>query len=125
VLSWFVAVELFLFAPFKFLPFGMGGYPSYFVKFEHWGYPGWFSCVIGAWELLAGIALVQPRRRFLGAATLLFILTGAVTTHIVNHDAIRDSVAAPIHLMFAALIALACWPPDWRAPLRLGTAQRT
>jgi uncharacterized membrane protein YphA (DoxX/SURF4 family) len=122
VLSWFVAVELFLFAPLKFLPFGLGGYPSYPVKFEHWGYPPWFAYVIGAWEVLAAVMLVQPRRRFLGAASLLFILTGAVATHIINHDSIQDSVAAPVHLVFAAVIALACWPTDWREPLALGKA---
>ena len=123
ILSWFVAVELFLFAPLKFLPFGLAGWPSYPVKFQHWGYPSWFAYVIGGWEVFAAVMLVQPCRRFLGAASLLFILTGAVATHVINHDTIQDSVAAPVHLVFAALIALACWPADWKEPLRLGTAK--
>jgi hypothetical protein len=118
LLSGLVAAELFFFAPLKLLPFGVAGWPAYTVKFQHWGYPPWFSYVIGIWELLAAAMLIQPRRRFLGAASMLFILTGAVATHVINHDTLRDSVAAPVHLVLAALIALACWPASWRDPLR-------
>jgi len=116
-LCWFVAVELFVFAPFKFYPGGVFGYPSYPEKFARWGYPSWFSFVVGGLEILAAVLLVHPRRRFLGAVILLFVLTGGVTTHIINHDSISDSVAAPVHLVLAAIVALATWPRDWRDPL--------
>ena len=116
-LSWFVAFELFLFAPFKFYPGGILNYPSYWVKFVHWGYPGWFSYVIGGAELLAAVLLLLPRLRFVGAVLLVLILTGAMPTHIINRDSLSDSLAAPIHLVFAAIIALANWPTDWRDPL--------
>ncbi len=119
-LSWFIALELFLFAPFKFYPRGILGYPSYPEKFVHWGYPAWFSFVVGGGELLAAVMLVIPRRRFLGAVLLMFILTGAVATHIINHDSLADSVSAPVHLVLACVVALACWPADWREPLALG-----
>ncbi len=33
---WFVAFELLLFAPFKFLPVGILGYPTYPEKFVNW-----------------------------------------------------------------------------------------
>src|SRR5215470_19991042 len=82
-LSWFFAIELFLFAPFKFVPRSVFGDHSYWVRFEHWGYPGWFAYVIGAAELFSGVMLIRPRRRFLGAATMLFVLTGAVATHVI------------------------------------------
>jgi uncharacterized membrane protein YphA (DoxX/SURF4 family) len=118
-LSWFIALELFLFAPFKFYPRGILGYPSYPEKFVHWGYPAWFSFVVGGGELLAAMMLVIPRRRFLGAVLLMFILTGAVATHIINHDSLADSVSAPVHLVLAGVVALACWPADWREPLAL------
>src|SRR6266851_568378 len=71
-------------------------------------------------ELLAAVMLVIPRRRFLGAVLLMFILTGAVATHIINHDSLADSVSAPVHLVLAGVVALACWPADWREPLALG-----
>ena len=113
-LCWFLALELFLFAPLKFYPGSLGKWPSYQEKFIHWGYPGWFRMVVGAAELLAAVLLLLPRRRFLGAALMVFILIGAVTTHFVNHDSIGDSISAPIHLTFAFIVALATWPADWR-----------
>ena len=119
-LCWFIAVEFFFLAPFKFSPVGVLGWPSYFVKFVNWGYPAWFSPVIGASELVAAVLLILPRRRFLGAVMLVAILTGAVTTHIVNHDSLADSIAAPIELVLAVIAALTHWPADWREPLRFG-----
>jgi uncharacterized membrane protein YphA (DoxX/SURF4 family) len=116
-LCWFIAIEFFLFAPFKFSPVGVPGNPSYFVKFVHWGYPAWFSVVIGAGEIFAAVLLTLPRRRFLGAVMLVAIMTGAVTTHIVDHDTLANSIAAPIELVLATIAALTQWPADWREPL--------
>jgi uncharacterized membrane protein YphA (DoxX/SURF4 family) len=119
-LCWFIAVEFFFFAPFKFSPVGVLGYPSYFVKFVAWGYPPWFSVVIGACELVAAVLLTLPRRRFLGAVILVAILTGAVTTHIIDHDMLADHFTAPIELVLAGIAALTQWPADWREPLKFG-----
>lgn len=120
-LCWFIAIEFFFFAPFKFSPVGIFGYPSYFVKFVAWGYPTWFSPFIGACELLAAVLLLLPRRRFLGAVILVAILTGATTTHMVDHDMLADNFMAPIELILAGIAALAHWPADWREPLRFGS----
>lgn len=119
-LSWFIAVQLFLFGPLKFSPVGFFGYPSYPEKFVAWGYPSWFSFVVGACEIFAGVMLILPRRRFLGAAVMLFILTGAIATHIINHDSLSDSIAAPIILVLSAIVALATWPADLREPFAFG-----
>jgi len=119
-LCWFIAVEFFLLAPFKFSPVGVLGWPSYFVKFVAWGYPAWFSVVVGASELIAAVLLTLPRRRFLGAVILVAILTGAVTTHIVDHDMLADHFTAPIELVLAVIAALTQWPADWREPLKFG-----
>ncbi len=119
-LCWFIAVEFFFLAPFKFSPVGVLGWPSYFVKFANWGYPAWVSVVVGACELVAAVLLTLPRRRFLGAVMLVAILTGAVTTHIVDHNTLADSIAAPIELVLAGIAALTQWPADWREPLRFG-----
>jgi uncharacterized membrane protein YphA (DoxX/SURF4 family) len=115
-LCWFIAVQLFVFGPLKFSPVGFFGYPSYPEKFVAWGFPSWFSFVVGACEIFAGVMLIVPRRRFLGAAVMLFILTGAIATHIINHDSLTDSIAAPIILVLSAIVALATWPAHWREP---------
>ena len=119
-LCWFIAVEFFFFAPFKFYPGRLLGNPSYFEKFVNWGYPAWFSVVIGACELVGAVLLTLPRRRFLGAVILVAIMTGAVTTHIVDHDMLADHFTAPIELALAGIAALTQWPADWREPLKLG-----
>jgi uncharacterized membrane protein YphA (DoxX/SURF4 family) len=119
-LCWFIAVQLFLFGPLKFSPVGFFGYPSYPEKFVAWGYPSWFSFVVGACEIFAGVMLILPRRRFLGAAVMLFILAGAIATHIINHDSLTDSIAAPIIFVLSAIVALATWPADWREPFAFG-----
>jgi uncharacterized membrane protein YphA (DoxX/SURF4 family) len=118
-LSWFVALEFVLLAPLKFFPNGALGWPSYPEKFEAWGFPSWTAYVVGAGELLAGVLLMFPRRRFLGAVIIIVTLIGATVTHVINHDRLVDSVSAPIHLAFAVIIALAYWPAHWREPLML------
>jgi DoxX-like family len=119
-LCWFIAIGFF-FAPFKFSPVGVLGNPSYFVKFVHWGYPAWFSVVIVSFKLFAAVLLTLPRRRFLGAVMLVAIMTGAVTTHIVDHDTLANSIAAPIELILSGIAALTQWPADWRDPLAFGS----
>ena len=119
-LCWFIAVQLFVFGPLKFSPVGFFGYPSYPEKFVAWGYPSWFSFVVGACEIFAGVMLILPRRRFLGAAVMLFVLTGAIATHIINRDSLRDSIAAPTMLVLSAIVALATWPAHWRELFAFG-----
>lgn len=122
----FVALEFAFGAITKFWPGETFFGPPYSVKFAEWGYPSWMRFVVGALELFAAILLVIPSRRtrFLGATTLVFVLTGAVTTHIVNSHSWTESWAAPTYLIIMAVIALANWPADWRDVLRtqpLGT----
>jgi uncharacterized membrane protein YphA (DoxX/SURF4 family) len=119
-LAWFVAVAYLFFAPFKFSPVGVLGYPSYFVKFVQWGYPAWVSPVVGGLEIVGAVLLLLPRRRFLGAVLLVFLMTGAVTTHIVDHDMVADNFSAPVMLVLVSIVALANWPADWKEPLALG-----
>jgi len=117
---WVVAVEFFVGAVTKYWP-GTGPLGSdYAEKFTNWGYPSWFRFVVGTIELVSSILLVIPNRRlrFIGAVSLLFVLIGATTTHIVNHNALSESLAAPTHLLVAAVIALANWPARWQDLLR-------
>jgi uncharacterized membrane protein YphA (DoxX/SURF4 family) len=118
-LTWCVAVTYVFFAILKISPVGHAGWPPYYVKFEQWGYPAWVSPVVGGVEIVAALLLLLPRRRFLGAALLVFLMTGAVTTHIVNHDMVADNFSAPVMLVLVSIVALANWPADWREPLVL------
>jgi hypothetical protein len=47
-------------------------------------------------------------------------MTGAVTTHIVDHDMVADNFSAPVMLVLVSIVALANWPADWKEPLALG-----
>ncbi|MEV6426840.1 DoxX family protein [Nocardia sp. NPDC051463] len=63
-------------------------------------------------ELIAAVLLVIPRRqtRFLGAAMLVLVLTGAVTTHIIDDAPIYEEVSAPLHLTLMFVVALVTGP---------------
>ena len=117
---WLLAAEFTVGAITKFLPGATFFGPAYSVKFVEWGYPSWMRFVVGGLELLSAVLLVIPdrRARFVGATTLVFVLTGATTTHIVNHNAWTESLAAPALLVVAGALALANWPADWRDLLR-------
>ncbi|MEU7390027.1 DoxX family protein [Streptomyces tanashiensis] len=119
-LYWFLAFEFALGAVTKYWSGDTIFSSAYSVKFVGWGYPSWMRFVVGALEGVAAVLLVIPdrRTRFLGATTLMFVLTGAVTTHIVNHDPAVESWAAPTHLLIIGILALANWPADWRDLLR-------
>jgi uncharacterized membrane protein YphA (DoxX/SURF4 family) len=91
-----------------------------------WGYPFWFRFVVGAGELLAAALLVIPHRRFrfVGAATLVVILVGAVITHVANQDPLAESTSAPVHLAIAGAVAWASRPAVWRGLLTPGRKGR-
>jgi uncharacterized membrane protein YphA (DoxX/SURF4 family) len=114
-LCWFLAAELLILAPLKFYPRGIRGWPSYPTKFRDWGFPSWFSFVVGAGEIFAGIMLLLPSERFLGAVVMIVTLVGAMVTHQINHDKLSDSISAPIHFVLVTIVALSTWPADWRA----------
>jgi uncharacterized membrane protein YphA (DoxX/SURF4 family) len=119
-LYWLMAFEFMLGAVTKYWPGDTIFSSAYSVKFAEWGYPSWMRFVVGGLEGAAAILLVIPdrRTRFLAATTLMFVLTGAATTHIINHDPAVESWAAPTHLVIMGILALVNWPADWRDLLR-------
>lgn len=119
-LCWYMALTCLVFGALKFYPGDVLGWPSYFDRFEAWGFPRWFSMVVGAGEVFSGITLLLPRRRFLGAGVFFITLVGGIVTHIINHDSIGQSISAPIHLVLSGIVVLAYWPADWKQPLTLG-----
>lgn len=111
---WLLAASFVVGAVTKYWPGPTFYGPPYSVKFVEWGYPSWFRFVIGTVEFLCAILLVIPRRdyRFLGAAILVVVLTGATLTHIINRNVLYESVAAPTLLVIMLAIAWTSRPPD-------------
>lgn len=68
---------------------------------------------MGLGELAAAGALIVPRLRFLGAGLLMTITAGGLVTHLVNQAPVGESVSAPLHLVLAAILAVATRPSDW------------
>ncbi|MFE2999730.1 DoxX family protein [Nocardia sp. NPDC059246] len=119
---WFLALEFMMGAVTKFWPGPTFFGPAYSIKFAEWGWPAWFRFVVGGIEGVCALLLVIPfhEARFLGAAVLILVLTGAVVTHIINHHGPKESFAAPVHLVIMVIVALATWPTHWMDVLRPG-----
>lgn len=116
VLYWYLAVSFFIGFATKFWPGPTFFGPAYSEKFADWGWPPWMRFVVGALELAFGLMMLVPRRRvrFIGAAALVFVLNGAVTTHLLDAAPWYEEVSAPVHLTIMIGVALANWPADWR-----------
>ncbi|MFE3754536.1 DoxX family protein [Nocardia tengchongensis] len=112
---WFLALEFMMGAITKFWPGPTFFGPAYSIKFPDWGWPAWSRFVVGGIEGVCALLLVIPfhEARFLAAALLILVLTGAVVTQIINHHGPKESTAAPVHLAIMVIIALATWPPHW------------
>jgi uncharacterized membrane protein YphA (DoxX/SURF4 family) len=50
--------------------------------FAHWGYPAWLAMLVGAVELLAGIAIFVPGTRRLAAWVIIVLTLGSAVTHV-------------------------------------------
>lgn len=55
---------------------------SMIERFSNWGYAKTFAQMIGIIELLGGVLLVIPRVSIYASLMLLFVMLGAIYTHI-------------------------------------------
>jgi putative oxidoreductase len=78
-------------------------------RFARWGFPARAHYVVGVLEILGGLGLLVPRTRRVAAATLIVIMIGALSTHLVNGEAPR--VVPPLVL---GGLAIAVY--RWRGP---------
>ncbi|WP_212761873.1 DoxX family protein [Nocardia uniformis] len=117
---WFLAFEFFVGFATKFWAGETFFGPAYSEKFADWGFDPNMRYLVGAIELVCAILLVIPRRqsRFLGAAGLVLLLTGAVTTHVIDDAPIYEEVSAPLHLVIMLCVVAANWPADVRELFR-------
>jgi putative oxidoreductase len=51
-------------------------------EFERYGYPGWFSLVVGTIEIVSALLLLVPRTAAIGAFALMVTMVGAAFTHL-------------------------------------------
>jgi putative oxidoreductase len=90
--------------------FGQSAWPR---MFAHWGYPNHFYLVVGAIEVIAGLALLVPRTATPAALTLLVIMIGAGITHLTHNEAHRLPQILVMSTMLA-LVAFGRWPSAFR-----------
>jgi uncharacterized membrane protein YphA (DoxX/SURF4 family) len=72
--------------------------------FREWGYPDGFYLVIGAIEVIGGIALLVPRVASASALVLMCVMIGAAATQLWNGS--RNGVG---EIVFALLLGLLAW----------------
>ncbi len=72
-----------------------------------------------AWFVAVAYLFLAPFK-FSPVGILVLLMTGAVTTHIVDHNLLADNFSSPVMLVLVSIVALANWPADWREPLALG-----
>lgn len=71
------------------------------LMFEHWGFPLWFMTAVGFLEVLCAVALMSPRSTFVGSVALIFLMSGAVLTHLMS----AEYTMAPVPFLLAFALA--------------------
>ncbi len=80
--------------------------------FLDWGYPAWFSFVIGGAEFGGALLLIFPRFATYAATGLAIIMAGALVTVIVNSSSL--GVGAPIaNIVLLSMIGAVRWRSRW------------
>lgn len=85
----------------------------------HLGYPTYFLVIIGIWKILGIVALIIPKNPLLkewAYAGFFFVMSGAIISHLVMHDAFKDMFPA----LFSFILLFVSWyfrPDDRRVIL--------
>jgi len=88
--------------------------PTWQRMFRQWGYPEGFYLVIGAIEVVGGIALLIPRLASYSAIVLSIVMVGAAATQITRGG--RNGVGEMVFATLLILLAII----RWKDRLRLG-----
>jgi uncharacterized membrane protein YphA (DoxX/SURF4 family) len=59
------------------------------MRLSHWGYPAASRYAIGGIEILAGLGLLVPPLRRYAAIALMFVMAGALVTHLIHGEFAR------------------------------------
>jgi uncharacterized membrane protein YphA (DoxX/SURF4 family) len=85
--------------------------PQWISRFRGYGYSAGFCVLIGALEGAGALGLLIPRIARYAAIGLLGIMSGALYTHLVNHEA--PQAWRPLIFMVLLAIVISCrrpWP---------------
>ena len=91
-----------------------GNPDTWIGMFEGWGYPAWFSFVIGAGELGLAIVMLVPRFASYAATGLIVIMLGALGTVLVHSDGRMGPEPPLIHIALLTIILVGRWKIRWR-----------
>ena len=86
-----VAVLVWLLTIWETLTMGLSGAAKFMgdtwqVMFATWGYPVWFSYLVGVLEIGGALLLLVPRAAPFAAGGLIVIMIGALVTEIVKNQ---------------------------------------
>jgi uncharacterized membrane protein len=79
---------------------------GYVEILRHLGYPMYFMSIIGAWKVLAVIAILVPGFRVVkewAYAGFFFVMSGAVISHVAMGDSIKEMYASLTRLLLTVL----------------------
>lgn len=81
---------------------GQGGADS----IAHLGYPDYIMTILGTWKLLGVVAVLIPKFPLLkewAYAGFLFLLSGAIFSHVASGDSIKETLPALLLLVLTAI----------------------
>lgn len=79
-------------------------------RFVEWGYPAWFSMVVGAGEVAGAVGLLVPRLAFYAALLLCVIMMGALVTLLTHRGGPFGWGATPaVYIILLSVVAAARW----------------
>lgn len=73
---------------------------------EHLGYPSYFLSILGIWKILGVIAILIPGFKLVkewAYAGLFFVMTGAIVSHLFNHDGLKEIIGSIMQSIFIIL----------------------
>ena len=99
---------------------GMGGAglakfmgDTWVTMFIGWGYPAWFTYVVGIGEVSLASALLVPRLASYAAMGLIAIMVGALATVLI-HESSLGPLGPVIHMGVLVVILRTRWSRRWR-----------
>jgi len=109
--TWSISITLsLLFAAQGLTKFWGPAATQWASRFLKWGYPAGSSYVVGAVEIIAGLALLLPRTRKPAAGSLVVVMAGALCTHLIHGELPR--VIPPLVLGVLAFLLFSSAPEE-------------
>ena len=110
-------VGLGLLITLEFLGMGLSGMAKFQgdtwqVMFADWGYPVWFSFLIGGLEMSGALLVLVPRLTSYAAIMLIVIMIGALGTELLIATKLGP-VMPIVHIVILSILVFARWQRRW------------